>query len=220
MSTRPAYIYMPPYGPVQVLYHDAEIIVAVKPTGLLSVPGKGPAHADCLLARLQPAFPHARIVHRLDMSTSGIMVLAQTANARRALSRQFEMRQTHKTYIACLHGHLTETAGTITAPLICDWPNRPRQMVDFENGKACETHWRILKRGTDCTRVQLTPVTGRTHQLRVHMQYIGHAIIGDDLYFQNGSVPRAGRLYLHAETIEFIHPHTGKTCLFSAPCPF
>jgi tRNA pseudouridine32 synthase/23S rRNA pseudouridine746 synthase len=221
MQSRPAYIYAPPQGPVPVLHQEDAFLIVSKPDGLLSVPGRGAQHADCLESRLRENYPAARIVHRLDMSTSGVMVLAQTTEAHKNLSLQFEQRQTAKTYIARVYGHMTEEQGEITLPLIKDWPNRPKQMIDSVNGKASHTIWQVIAREAgNITRVRLTPLTGRTHQLRVHLQNLGFPILGDDLYATPTALAAASRLQLHAETLEFNHPLSGVRCKFTDPCPF
>ncbi|MGM0421740.1 MAG: pseudouridine synthase [Pseudomonadota bacterium] len=221
MHNRPAYIYAPPSGPVPILHQENSFLITSKPEGLLSVPGRGAKHADCLESRLQIHHPAARIVHRLDMSTSGVMVLAQTAEAHKNLSLQFEQRQTAKTYIARVHGYIAEDEGEITLPLNKDWPNRPKQMVDPVNGKASHTCWQVIAREADnITKVRLTPLTGRTHQLRVHMHSLGFPILGDDLYATPEALAAAPRLQLHAETLAFNHPVSGVRCSFTDPCPF
>ncbi|MCA8882927.1 MAG: RNA pseudouridine synthase, partial [Rhodobacteraceae bacterium] len=158
--------YAPPGDPLVVLHDDHEIVVLDKPSGLLSVPGRGAHLADCLLTRVQEVFPQALLVHRLDRDTSGVMVFALTAHAQRHLGLQFEKRQMRKTYLAELYGKLEPREGTVDLPLIVDWPNRPRQMVDHENGKPALTDWKVLRYGDASTRVRLFPKTGRSHQLR------------------------------------------------------
>jgi len=192
---------------VEILTIDDAFIVVNKPSGLLSVPGRGPDKADCLSARVQAAFPEALVVHRLDMETSGLMVFARNLDAQRALNRAFEQRLVEKYYVAIVTGIVENDQGTINLPLICDWPNRPRQIVDHATGKPSTTHYVVLARDETQiqTRVGLTPVTGRSHQLRVHMASFGHAIVGDSLY--SASPPRDGqRLLLHAAILSFPHP--------------
>ena len=206
---------------IDIVTIDEPFIVVNKPGGLLSVPGRGPDKQDCLSARVQREFPDALVVHRLDMETSGLMVFARGIDAQRALGRAFEQRRVHKQYEAVVDGLLTSDAGTIELPLICDWPNRPRQMVDHDRGKPSTTHYRVISRDTGAhrTRVALTPVTGRSHQLRVHMAALGHPIIGDSLYA--GTPPAAGeRLLLHAALLAFPHPGTGATVGFTSAVPF
>jgi tRNA pseudouridine32 synthase/23S rRNA pseudouridine746 synthase len=211
--------YDPPEVPLDVIHADHEVLLVNKPHGLLSVPGKGEHLADCLLARIQAAFPEALLVHRLDRDTSGIMVFALTPHAQRHLGLQFEKRQVKKTYVARVWGRIVEKTGTIDLPLIVDWPNRPRQMVDFENGRPAVTDWRVM-RATDAeTRVRLYPRTGRSHQLRVHMKEIGHPILGDPFYAE-GPARDFPRLMLHSESIRVRHPDGGVGMTFSVKAPF
>lgn len=199
--------YAPPLSPyLTIIYRDDDIIVLDKPSGLLSVPGKALEHRDCLQTRVQRVFPSATIVHRLDMATSGIMLMALNKEAHRHVSKQFEMRQTQKTYQAIIFGQPQSEAGEINLPLICDWPNRPKQMVDFTRGKVALTRWKVISRNNQTTKVELFPITGRSHQLRVHMQSIGHPIIGDRLYAHAEALGLAKRLNLHAQYLSFTHP--------------
>ncbi len=211
--------YIPPDTPLEILHQDHEILLVNKPAGLLSVPGKGDHLADCLLARVQAAFPEALLVHRLDRDTSGVMVFAMTPHAQRALGLQFEKRQVKKTYVARVWGHVAEKTGRIDLPLIVDWPNRPLQHVDFERGKPAVTDWRVQRHEDGTTRVRLYPQTGRSHQLRVHMKEIGHPILGDPFY-ATGPARDFPRLMLHAENLRLRHPDGGKGMSFSAKCPF
>jgi len=212
-------VYDPPQDPLKLLHEDHEIVVVDKPAGLLSVPGKGAHLADCLLARVQEAFPTALLVHRLDRDTSGVMVFAQTPHAQRHLGLQFEKRQTKKTYVAMVWGNLEPKSGTVDLPLIVDWPNRPRQMVCHETGKAAVTDWRVLRHGQEETRVRLMPKTGRSHQLRVHMLALGHPILGDPLY-ATGAAAAFPRLMLHSEELRLRHPDGGAGMRFRAKAPF
>jgi tRNA pseudouridine32 synthase/23S rRNA pseudouridine746 synthase len=211
--------YAPPDDPLVVLHHDHELLLVDKPAGLLSVPGKGAHLADCLLARVQAVFPEALLVHRLDRDTSGVMVFATTPHAQRHLGLQFEKRQMKKTYLARVWGRVAEKTGTVDLPLIVDWPNRPRQMVDHENGKPALTDWRVLRHEENATRLRLFPKTGRSHQLRVHMLAIGHPILGDPFY-ASGEALNAPRLMLHAESLRLRHPDGGKGMTFKAKCEF
>ncbi len=211
--------YAPPDVPLNVLHADHEVLIVDKPAGLLSVPGKGPHLADCLLARVQAAFPEALLVHRLDRDTSGIMVFALTHPAQRHLGLQFEKRQVKKAYVARVWGHLSPDKGTVDLPLIVDWPNRPRQMVDPENGKPAQTDWRVMRREENATRVRLFPHTGRSHQLRVHMLSQGHPILGDPFYAE-GPARGFPRLMLHSESLRFRHPDGGAGVRFSSKVPF
>ncbi|TLP48193.1 RluA family pseudouridine synthase [Cohaesibacter sp. CAU 1516] len=219
--TPPLVNYLPPQEPyLSVLYADDHIALVDKPTGLLSVPGKDPDHWDCLEYRAQQQLGDARIVHRLDMDTSGIMVLAMNADSHRNLGRQFEKRKTQKSYVARVWGHLAEEAGNVDLPLICDWPNRPKQMVCFERGKPAKTDWQLLSRDATSSLVRLIPHTGRSHQLRVHMLSLGHVILGDRFYAQGEALASADRLMLHAERLGLIHPARGEWMDFESPCPF
>jgi tRNA pseudouridine32 synthase/23S rRNA pseudouridine746 synthase len=211
--------YSPPDAPLAILHQDHEILIVDKPSGLLSVPGRGEHLADCLLSRVQAAFPEALLVHRLDRDTSGVMVFALTPHAQRHLGLQFEKRQVRKTYVARVWGRVEEKTGTVDLPLIVDWPNRPRQKVDFDQGKPALTDWRVAKYEENATRVRLYPKTGRSHQLRVHMREIGHPILGDPFYAE-GEALNAPRLMLHAESLRLRHPDGGVGMNFSAKCPF
>lgn len=209
-----------------LVHADAHLLVLNKPGGLLSVPGRGPDKQDCLSARVQAVYPDAQVVHRLDMDTSGLLLMARGAQAQRLLSMVFAARQVQKRYIALVAGHLAppDTAdgwGLIDLPLIVDWPNRPRSIVDPERGKPSQTRWRVLATLPGATRVELEPLTGRSHQLRVHLQAVGHPILGDPLYAPPAIIAAAERLLLHASRLAFTHPITGGALLFeSAPPPF
>ena len=211
--------YDPPGTPLDVIHADHELLIVNKPAGLLSVPGKGPELADCLIARVQAAFPEALLVHRLDRDTSGVMVFALTPHAQRHLGLQFEKRQMRKTYVARVAGEMQGKTGTVDLPLIVDWPNRPRQKVDHETGKPAKTEWRVLRARNGETRVRLHPHTGRSHQLRVHMAEIGHPILGDPFY-SDGAARNHPRLMLHSENLRLRHPDGGAGVSFSAKTPF
>lgn len=211
--------YAPPDTPLDVLHDDAEMLVVSKPSGLLSVPGKGEHLSDCLIARVQAVWPQALLVHRLDRDTSGVMVFGQTPHAQRFLSRQFEQRAAKKIYIARVWGRMTPKTGRVDLPLIVDWPNRPRQHVDHENGKAAVTDWRVLRDTAQESRVRLMPKTGRSHQLRVHMLALGHPILGDPFYAE-GEARAHPRLMLHSEELRIKHPDSGRMMKFRAPAPF
>ena len=211
--------YAPPDTPLQIIHQDHELLVVDKPPGLLSVPGKGEHLSDCLLGRVQDAFPEALLVHRLDRDTSGVMVFALSPHAQRHLGLQFERRHMKKVYVARVWGEMTQKTGTVDLPLIVDWPNRPLQHVNFETGKPAQTDWRVLRVEDGTTRVRLYPHTGRSHQLRVHMKEIGHAILGDPFYAE-GPARDYPRLMLHAESLRLRHPDGGKGMTFSAKCPF
>lgn len=212
--------YAPPNDPLVVIHHDHELLLVDKPAGLLSVPGKGEHLSDCMMARIHAVFPEALLVHRLDMDTSGIMVFALTPNAQRHLGLQFEKRHMKKVYVARVWGHVAANTGTVDLPLCVDWPNRPRQKVDHENGRAAQTDWRVVRRDDDnTTRIRLFPKTGRSHQLRVHMKEIGHPILGDPFYAE-GAARAFPRLMLHAESLRLRHPDGGKGLTFRVKCPF
>lgn len=205
---------------LDIVYQDNDVVLLNKPSGLLSVPGKALEHADSLQTRVQRVFPSATVVHRLDMATSGLMLMALNKPAHRHISKQFELRQTHKTYQAIVFDIVKDNCGEITLPLACDWPNRPKQRVDFERGKSALTKWQVLERYHNTTRVELSPVTGRSHQLRVHMLSLKHPIIGDRLYAHTEALALADRLNLHAMTLSFKHPASEETLHFHAPVPF
>ena len=213
-------------GVVELLHVDAACIVALKPSGLLSVPGLGPNGQDCLAARVQAEFADALVVHRLDMSTSGLMLFARGAAAQRTLSAAFAARAVQKRYIAVVHGTLASAQGEIDLPLMADWPNRPKQKVDHAAGKASLTRWRVLDDdtardpGRRTTRLALEPVTGRAHQLRVHLLAIGHPILGDALYAPPDVLAQADRLLLHASALKFAHPITGEPIAIQSVAPF
>jgi tRNA pseudouridine32 synthase / 23S rRNA pseudouridine746 synthase len=211
--------YAPPDEPLRLIHADHAIVLVDKPAGLLTVPGKGEELADCLISRLHSVYPDALLVHRLDRDTSGVIVFALTRHAQRELSAQFEARKTRKAYRARLWGRLEPKEGTVDLPLIVDWPNRPLQHVDHENGKPAQTEWKVLGYEGDITRVRLSPLTGRSHQLRVHMQALGHPILGDPLY-ATGPARAFPRLMLHAESLRINHPETGRGMTFTAPVPF
>jgi tRNA pseudouridine32 synthase/23S rRNA pseudouridine746 synthase len=215
-------IYAPPPDTgLTIVFADESLVVVDKPAGLLSVPGRGEGKADCLASRVQAVFADALVVHRLDMSTSGLLMLARGAEMQRQISRLFEERQVSKRYIAVVDGLLAEASGEVDLPLIGDWPNRPRQKVDFEVGKHSLTKFRRLSLdpANNSTRVELEPITGRSHQLRVHMAALGHPIRGDELY---GKAPESegGRLLLHAMDLAFVHPTSAASLHFHCDAPF
>jgi tRNA pseudouridine32 synthase/23S rRNA pseudouridine746 synthase len=213
----------PPDRGLEVLHREAGFVVLAKPAGLLSEPGRGADKRDSLVVRVQARFAGARIVHRLDMMTSGVMVLALDAGTHAALSAAFRERRVAKGYEALVHGPWPEggdhpaRAGEIDLPLIVDWPNRPRQVVCHETGKPSLTHYRVLADGP-LARVALEPVTGRTHQLRVHLAALGHPIAGDPFYGRPGDA--ADRMMLHACRLEFAHPASGAALAFDSAVPF
>ena len=194
---------------LRVLHADDDLLVLDKPAGLLAVPGR--REPDCLAVRAQALYPDALVVHRLDQATSGLLVMARGAANQTNLSRAFAARRVHKRYVALVAGHLpppdsADGWGEIDLPLIRDWPNRPRQKVDFEQGKPSRTRWRVLGQEGDVTRLELEPVTGRSHQLRVHLLALGHPILGDELY---APIMTAPRLMLHATRLRLNHPASG-----------
>jgi tRNA pseudouridine32 synthase / 23S rRNA pseudouridine746 synthase len=222
-------------NPFDLIYRDDSLLVVNKPAGLLAVPGRGPDKQDCLSSRLQRKFPDVLVVHRLDMSTSGLMVFARGAGMQRRLSQMFQEHEMKKRYVAIVAGKLEPETGEVGLPIIADWPNRPLRKIDAESGKPSLTRYRAVQVETrsnsehlpidglnanfffEATRVELEPVTGRTHQLRLHMSAIGHPILGDALY---GDAATAPRLMLHATSLDFLHPLTGTPLLFACPPPF
>ncbi len=212
-----------------LVHADAALLVLAKPAGLLAVPGKGEDKQDCLSARVQASYPDALVVHRLDMATSGLMLMARSISIQRALGALFERREIHKRYVAVVDGRPTATPGTgpggwslIDLPILVDWPRRPLRIIDAERGKASQTRWRAVAfdAPSQSTRVELEPVTGRSHQLRVHLQALGHPILGDRLYAPADVQARAPRLLLHACALGFVHPVSGIALQFDSPAPF
>ncbi len=218
-SLIPDFGYDPPDVPLSVLHEDAHILVVDKPAGLLSVPGKLEGRQDCLISRLMAEYWDALVVHRLDCDTSGVMIFARTKQAQAFLGQEFEKRRAKKTYVARVWGVMEQDHGHVDLPLGSDWPRRPRQMVDHENGRPAQTDWEVVARSDTETRVRLRPLTGRSHQLRVHMLELGHVIIGDQIY-ATGPAREAPRLMLHSETLTLHHPATGEPVTFTAPPPF
>ncbi len=206
----------------RLIYQDADLLVLDKPAGVLSVPGRGPDKQDCMSARVQARWPGALTVHRLDMATSGLLIMARHPHSQKQLSQAFEARQIHKHYVAVVHGELQADAtgqGLIDLPLAVDWPRRPLQKVDPLLGKPSQTRWQILQRADRTTRLLLQPLTGRTHQLRVHLQAIGHPIVGDALYGSDAGA-QAPRLLLHASALMLTHPISGLSLHFESTPPF
>ena len=218
LPARREFTYAPPTDPLNILHVDEDIIVVDKPAGLLSVPGR--ELPDCLQSRLSALYPESLVVHRLDMATSGIMVFARHKPAQRHLGLQFERRHTSKSYIARVDGSVAGETGRINLPLIADWPNRPRQMVSWEHGKASITDWEVIAREANATRLALHPVTGRSHQLRVHCWAMGHPILGDRIYAVDKVFSAAPRLQLHAWKLGLRHPQDGEPMTFESECPF
>jgi tRNA pseudouridine32 synthase / 23S rRNA pseudouridine746 synthase len=203
-----------------ILHADAGWIVIDKPAGLPSVPGRTKDLQDCAASRVQALYPDALVVHRLDMATSGLLLMARGADCQRTLSEAFAQRRVDKRYVAVVAGGMDGDSGEIDLPLAADWPNRPRQQVDFTRGKPSQTRWEVLARGTDCTRLTLTPLTGRSHQLRVHLAAVGHPILGDPLYAPPTVRDLSTRLLLHAEQLSLAHPLSAVRMDFSSPPPF
>lgn len=213
--------YFPPLEPyLNILYQDDEILVLDKQSGLLTVPGKDPSLWDCVEHRARQTWPTAGIVHRLDKDTSGVLVMALNKRAHGRIGSQFEHRKTTKSYVARVAGLMEQDSGLVDLPLATDWDNKPRQRVDYENGRASQTEWSVMEREADVTRVRLHPLTGRTHQLRVHMKAIGHVILGDAFYGDEVTLKAAPRLQLHAAELGFTHPTTDEFMTFVAPTPF
>jgi tRNA pseudouridine32 synthase/23S rRNA pseudouridine746 synthase len=214
---------------LDMVFADDHLLVLNKPSGLLSVPGRGEDKQDCLIVRAQSQWPDALTVHRLDMATSGLVVIARGPQVQRTLSQAFALREVHKTYEAVVNGILrsedssrTDAWHDIQMPLLIDWPNRPKSKIDWDHGKPSHTQWRI-KSGPPCesaTRVEMKPLTGRTHQLRLHMMAIGHAILGDSLYATPEILAKSPRLLLHARELQFRHPVTAEWMAFESTVPF
>jgi len=211
--------YAPPDTPLDILHEDALVIVVNKPAGLLSVPGKLEGRKDSLESRLRAARWDSLLVHRLDCDTSGVMIFARTKKAQGFLGQEFEKRRARKSYVARVAGVIEQDKGQIDLPIATDWPNRPRQMVDFANGRSATTEWQVIERLDSETKVRLFPLTGRSHQLRVHMLALGHPILGDPIYAEDTASAHP-RLMLHAETLSLHHPEHQERVTYSAPCPF
>lgn len=215
--------YSPPaHTGLNIVYQDDELLALDKPAGLLSVPGRGGEKQDSLASRVQVEYPEARVVHRLDMATSGLMLMARNETMQRRLGMMFEQREIDKRYIAIVGGKFENASGVIELPLITDWPNRPRQKIDHAIGKPALTAYRVLEYDPEqnTSRVELRPKTGRTHQLRVHMQASGHPILGDQLYAPNKIRDKSSRLALHADLLVFIHPAGQGTLRIGCEAPF
>jgi len=210
-----------PLSHIGILHEDPTFLIVSKPSLLLSVPGRAEDNKDCLITRLQEnGYPETRIVHRLDWETSGLLVIARDPDSHRELSRQFHDRETEKTYIALCWGQPTADSGLIDLPLRYDPPNKPRHIVDHELGKPAQTYWRVTERYATHCRVELTPITGRSHQLRVHMLSLGHPLLGDQLYAHGEALSAFPRLALHAAALTIGHPATRERLRFESPTPF
>lgn len=216
-----SYDYSPPTDPwLTIIHQDDRLVVLDKPSGLLSVAGKDPALADCLEARVKARWPTASMVHRLDKDTSGILIMALDKVALAFVSQQFEKRTSKKSYVARVWGQMDTDSGLVDLPLATDWDNKPRQRVDYERGRASQTEWVVMEREAQATRVRLNPLTGRTHQLRVHMLSLGHPILGDQFYATGDAFAAADRLQLHAEELTIQHPTSLERVTFHVPTPF
>ena len=211
---------------ISLLYQDDALLVLNKPAGLLSVPGRGLDKQDCLSSRVAHHFPDALVVHRLDMATSGLLVMARTSAAQQRLNAAFSARQVHKRYVATVYGNCSEDGPaqwhTIELPILVDWPRRPLRKIDPEHGKPSTTRWRCISfdATTNSSRLELEPLTGRSHQLRVHMLATGHPIVGDALYAPPDVAAIGARLMLHASELAFGHPQSAAPLRFDCPCPF
>lgn len=217
------YIVPPCEEQIGILYEDDQLILIDKPAGLLSMPGRHPLNKDSVISRLRKEYPSASLVHRLDLDTSGIMIIPKTKAIHADIARQFQLRTIQKRYTAIVSGHLEKPEGSIELPVKKDWENPPLQMISLEHGKAALTKYRVLKEmntPAPCSRMALHPVTGRTHQLRIHCKAIGHAILGCDLYAEDDVFHLSRRLMLHATEITFTHPKTGLAITGNSPCPF
>jgi tRNA pseudouridine32 synthase / 23S rRNA pseudouridine746 synthase len=215
------FVYMPPQTPLHIIYEDDDLVVVDKPAGLLSVPGRLPEHHDSAYFRVLEHYPQAKITHRLDMATSGILMFAKHREAEVAVSKMFQARAVTKQYTALVQGKVC-SAGEVNVPLIADWDNRPRQMVDYALGKAAQTFYDVIAYDTeqDISRMKLTPVTGRSHQLRVHMLHIGHPITGDKIYHPEPHKSPLQRMALHATHLAFLHPLSHRAICLDSAVPF
>lgn len=216
------FIAPPCFAEIDILFQDEHLLLINKPSGLLSLSGKNPLNKDSVHFRLVQKFPTATLVHRLDFGTSGIMVVALNKDVNAQIGKQFQAGAIAKTYTALLHGHVEQDSGTIELPIAKDPPNFPLQKICFVSGKNALTHYRVIERITSpiSTRVIFTPVSGRTHQLRIHSRELGHSILGCDLYASTEIFQMAPRLMLHATTLEFNHPATGERVYGRSDCPF
>jgi len=203
-----------------LIHRDARLLILEKPSGLLAVPGRGPHLQDCLASRVQQSFPTARVVHRLDRDTSGLMLMALDADAQRQLSRQFEQRLVRKGYECVVAGVVETPAGLIDLPIGRDPDRPPRYRIDHDHGRPSQTRWQSLDAGTDRSRLAVAPLTGRSHQIRLHLATIGHAILGDPLYADEAGLAAAGRLLLHACELTVMHPEHGQQVTWQSACPF
>lgn len=216
------YIVPPCDRPVEILYRDEHLLLVDKPDLLLSIPGRNPLNSDCVISRMRETFASASVVHRLDLDTSGIMVIPLDKPTHSHISRQFQEHRVDKSYQTMVYGIVEQDSGEIDLPIAPDWDNRPRQVISEERGKQALTRFEVLARfpSENCTRLRLQPVTGRSHQLRIHLAEIDHPILGCDLYAHEEALSMAKRLMLHAHTLAFEHPATGQQLTGEAPLPF
>ena len=205
---------------LKILFEDEQLLVVDKPAGLLSVRGRGPDKQDSVQSRAEAQYPQALVVHRLDCATSGLMLMAKTKAAQAALSQQFRDRQVEKEYCAITYGPCPETAGQIEFPLTVDWPQRPRQKICYATGKPAQTLFQRIHREAELNRVLLFPITGRSHQLRVHTMAMGMAIVGDQLYASPVVAAMSPRLLLHASKLHCTHPLSGRPLRYQSEVPF
>ena len=219
-SQDPPYLVPHSREPIVELYADEHLLLVRKPHLLLSIPGRHPRNRDCLIARLRQRYPGASIVHRLDLDTSGIMVVPLDKPSHAHLSRQFQQRRVEKSYHAVVYGVVARDSGEIDLPIAADWANRPRQVICHQRGKSALTRYQVLRREADRTRLLLRPVTGRSHQLRIHLATIGHPILGCDLYAHAEALAMSGRLLLHASALGFTHPASGQWLARECPPDF
>ncbi|RLA57756.1 MAG: RNA pseudouridine synthase [Gammaproteobacteria bacterium] len=220
MPESPPYLVPHSQEEIVILYEDNDLLLVRKPDLLLSIPGRHPLNKDCLITRLQQRYPTASIVHRLDLDTSGIMVIPLNKPTHAHISRQFQERKVEKSYHAVVYGVVEQNEGEVDLPIARDWANRPRQMICQERGKAALTRFAVLQRAADRTRLLLKPVTGRSHQLRIHMRELGHPILGCDMYAHKAALVMAERLMLHATSLGFEHPSTGEWLQGECPPDF
>ena len=217
---------LPPYlvphsqAPIRIFYEDRDLLLVDKPHHLLSVPGRHPLNHDSLIRRLQPRYPDVQAVHRLDLDTSGLMVVPKRRESLSELGRQFQRRQIEKEYTAIVWGEMEDDWGEIELPIATDWPNRTKQMISEERGKHALTRFEVLNRGDNRSLVKLMPGTGRSHQLRIHMQSLGHPIIGCDMYAHPEALEASDRLLLHATRLKLCAPSTGNWLSAFSPIPF
>ena len=220
MSDLPPYLVPHSTEEITILYEDSDLLLVRKPTLLLSIPGRHPLNKDCLITRLQQRYPTASIVHRLDLDTSGIMAIPLNKPTHAHISRQFQQREVEKSYHAIVYGAVAPDEGVVDLPITCDWERRPLQKICYENGRNALTRFEVLARQEDRSRLLLKPVTGRSHQLRIHMRELGHPILGCDMYAHETALGMADRLMLHATTLEFTHPATGQWLRGECPPDF